>query len=171
MTATQEATSEFPIFDAPMSARDEMRKIGCVDPTARIAIKALQPHNGGNPHSHPLWHLHELNRIDKHRMLTACAVTPERPYHVSFIKTDDWNIASIIYADIRNPQLVPDAIFMRYVALPLNPEADVRMQPSFPTEVTFGPTTITPLKPIVPTTQAILDFVRNSVVSPLSQFL
>jgi hypothetical protein len=62
--------SEFPIFgDRPMDERERRNKIGCIHPRAQAIIKRLQPHNRGDMFaSDPLWKLHQLSNMDKHRV-------------------------------------------------------------------------------------------------------
>jgi len=46
------------------------RKVKLARREAKDAIRAVKPYKGGN---WPLWHLHQLNNIDKHRLLVAAA--------------------------------------------------------------------------------------------------
>ena len=61
---------EFPIFgNRMMDAQECRKKIGCIHPDAQAAIKGLQPYNKGNEFaSDPLWKLHRLSNVDKHRV-------------------------------------------------------------------------------------------------------
>jgi hypothetical protein len=62
---------EFPIFgDRPMRSDERRRKIGALHPDAATAIEDLQPHKRRDGCADdPLWWLHELARIDRHRLL------------------------------------------------------------------------------------------------------
>jgi hypothetical protein len=72
-------TSEFPIIGdedrkgntgvGPRLYGDVVkRKLGGVDPQAEATIESLQPYKRGNKYrSDPLWVIHDLDRIDKHR--------------------------------------------------------------------------------------------------------
>lgn len=180
MTDRQIATSEFPVFHAaPMNARTETSKIGCIDPIARNIIKALQPHYRGDQYkTHPLWQLHELNRIDKHRTLTICTASPIARGEdgvgtraVGIIKHEEWNIGKILYCQAAVGELIADAVLMQYGVLAADPKKDVYMQPVLSIEVAFGETKLAALESVIPSLEAILDFVRNSVVAPLSNFL
>jgi hypothetical protein len=45
-----------------------------MDPKAQSIIEGLQPYHRGQAYAtHPLWRIHELNRIDKHRLLHSTA--------------------------------------------------------------------------------------------------
>jgi hypothetical protein len=51
-----------------------LSKIQGIDPTAQTIIESLQPyHRGASYRDDPLWRLHELARIDKHRLLHVVA--------------------------------------------------------------------------------------------------
>jgi hypothetical protein len=58
----------FPMFESPeeMTPSKIKKKIGGVSPDAEKAILILKPYKGGN---NDLWGLHELNRVEKHRLL------------------------------------------------------------------------------------------------------
>ena len=79
LTDDEIINSEFPIYGRlTMKAHDENRRIGCIAPAARAIIKTLQPNYGGNDYrTHPLWQIHELNRINKHRTLQSVLPSPE----------------------------------------------------------------------------------------------
>lgn len=73
--------SEFPVFRDPLkyfrSGKDGkplrgtgLWKIrGVKDDIAHAAFEGLQPFEGQDPTRHPLWIIHELDRLDKHRAL------------------------------------------------------------------------------------------------------
>lgn len=69
--------SEFPVFSDPLNAKTRpqfSRKTEGLSTSAISYIEALQPYNrpAGMPLvSNPLWCLHELNRIDKHRRISV----------------------------------------------------------------------------------------------------
>ena len=49
---------------------------GVTDLDARAVIRNLQPYKAPEPHRHPLWILHELDRVDKHRALHPVLAWP-----------------------------------------------------------------------------------------------
>jgi hypothetical protein len=61
---------EFPIFgNRTMKPNECRRKIGYLDPGAQAIIKELQPYRRGEEYaSDPLWKLHKLSNVDKHRV-------------------------------------------------------------------------------------------------------
>lgn len=70
-----EEGSEFPVYwKSPMGLKPKKRKIGSMDPLAQAEIEDLQPHlRGADYTADPLWRIHELDRIDKHRLLHVVA--------------------------------------------------------------------------------------------------
>jgi hypothetical protein len=68
--ANQTSRVEFPVCLAAENWADlSARKIGTLSGTERDALKSMQPFEAADPSSDPLWLLHELNRVDKHRVL------------------------------------------------------------------------------------------------------
>lgn len=64
---------EFPIAGDPKQFEaDLLRKVDGARKDAHDAIRAVEPYKGGN---NLIWQLHELNRIDKHRLLLAAAIS------------------------------------------------------------------------------------------------
>ena len=70
-------TSEFPVFEKPLNAdtkrRFKSKTDGLSDP-AIAYIESLQPYNrpaGLSLSASPLWCIHEMNRIDKHRRISV----------------------------------------------------------------------------------------------------
>jgi len=66
---------EFPIYSFdPSTDKDKLRRYqgkveGISKPSALARIESLQPYKAGNRFAHPLWLIHDLDRIDKHREL------------------------------------------------------------------------------------------------------
>jgi hypothetical protein len=73
----------FPVSPVdPSTDKDELRRYkrqveGISSASALARIETLQPYKAPNPSAHPLWLIHNLDRIDKHRelVLVAAAVT------------------------------------------------------------------------------------------------
>lgn len=62
-------STQFPIFlDETKYQGSGQRQVAELTAAQRTCIESLQPYHGGDP-SHPLWVLHELDRIDKHQRL------------------------------------------------------------------------------------------------------
>lgn len=72
MTERERESSEFPVFwEEARWPNGKAKKIGCMCECAQAKIERLQPIKAGDPgyKDLPLWQLHELSRIDKHRLL------------------------------------------------------------------------------------------------------
>ncbi len=70
-------SSEFPVFAEPLNTEEQKkfnRKVKGLSDEAIGYIESIQPYNRRNGtalSSNPLWCLHELNRIDKHRRISV----------------------------------------------------------------------------------------------------
>jgi hypothetical protein len=174
MTTEQANNSAFPIFySRAMKATEERERIGCIDPTAQTFIKGLQPHLRGNAfRADPLWQIHELDRLDKHQVLNLCVGHSE---YVGITKTDDWNIANgglgLVYLHVTPGELIADAIFARYIAMTIDPNREVKMDPTLKPEVAFARGGPAQLEPVIPTLAGLCDFVRDGLIAPLSKYL
>lgn len=94
----------FPIFeDVTAYDRYKARKVEGMSPLAIEAIDSLKPYGGGNE---PLWRLHQLDNIDKHRMLFAIDnnflaradwIDDSWGFHQILIKSGDPDFAGIFY--------------------------------------------------------------------------
>jgi hypothetical protein len=166
--------SEFPIFDNPRTyAKQWPKKIGCVAPAARAVIELLQPyHRGKDYFEHPLWQVHTLNILDKHRRLTVCASAPRTDFTWQVKKVNVADLAYVIPADLkldlRKAEL--DAIFMRWAGRPIVSNQDMRMDLVPPFEPALDERHLAG-KMVVPLLKALCDFVGDSVMAPLSKFL
>lgn len=180
MTDAQAQGSEFPIFGADMmSPGTEKKKIGCISPVAQAIIKGLQPYNRHGLYAmHPLWWLHDLRRVDFHRDLTVCtAVNVFRNEHgqesraVGFRCHESLNIKCLMYCIVPEGELIPNAILAQYAVIPADPNREVYMDGRLPLEIRFADAAPTPLKPVIPTLQSILDFISNPIMAQLTKFL
>jgi hypothetical protein len=76
-TGADSEASEFPVFEKPLNAKSRGRFNAKTDGLSGAAIdyiESLQPYNlapGIQLSASPLWCLHELNRIDKHRRISV----------------------------------------------------------------------------------------------------
>jgi hypothetical protein len=84
-TKTPGDRTEFPIFEKEpekgfLTAEGVKRRIGDIPDEAQRLIEALQPyHRPEGAQRDPLWQLHRLDVIDKHRLLVAQATHPTFP--------------------------------------------------------------------------------------------
>ncbi len=79
MSSPRIGRTEFPIFRSEKQF-DELRNrmLRDVSPEAIARIRELQPFRAEAPAASPLWQLHELHTLDKHRLLLADCPTTAR---------------------------------------------------------------------------------------------
>ncbi len=181
----QVKSSEFPIYgEIPLDSKTKKQKIGCVDPAASQIIEALQPHLRGNGYVlHPLWQIHDLSRIDKHRNLLATVASSPQPTIVTCTGRSLRGIASpypifapvnfwSLYWVVTSGAIVElDAVLLRWAGVPIDPNRAMSVNAHFPVQIVFDRESPLALKPVIPSLQAIYDFVDRSVIAPLSKFL
>jgi len=174
MTPKQVRGSAFPIFSRPMEVKDEEERIGCIDPAACAEIKALQPyHLKGDYASDPLWQIHELNCIDKHRSLSVCVVESrmcgERRIGLGI---NPMVVDAIQYARTNSSlHLKLNAILLRWAGIIRGETGDGGMNPELALEVLFGQSEPLAAQPIVPTLRTMFLHVSGVVVPALEKFL
>jgi hypothetical protein len=146
-------------------------KVRGMRPDAIKAIDALKPYRGGND---MLWHLHELNNVDKHRLL----ITVGSAYNsvnvgptMHRIMKHTWNVAGFDDADIiPMPDLFikpADRLFPLKAGDELfsdvpDAEADEKIQFRF--EIAFGEPHIVEGKPLIETLQQMIELVDNIIL-------
>lgn len=178
ITAKQISSSEFPIMEsAAMFKRHKERKIGCMASAAQAIIETLQPYNLAiqfadklpknvtiDFREHPLWKLHDLNRIDKHRELTLCmGVTTPTPWNYTLAHCSKQG-----YIIPRHGRLDPrgsesDAVVLRYSGVPCGKpdhEMGVQLKPPVTPHLRYSGKFV----PATPLLQSLYDFVDNSVI-------
>ena len=80
----QRPRSEFPVYLQSGNGSDGFEgggqpKIRTLPLALQSQVEELQPyHSGGSAKSHPLWLIHDLDRIDKHRRILAAPVAVNR---------------------------------------------------------------------------------------------
>ncbi len=156
-TSKQETDSEFPIFGpkAP-SASVLRRKVGGIDPAAQAIIKGLQPHlKGANYADDLLWCIHDMNRLDKHRLLQVVLT--------NFSMMGFSHGMAGRFRLINFSQEVGDgAELVRYSPNP----AEVHVDPLVLVELT-----LLGQRDFVPFLQRVGDYIDREVFTPLEPFL
>lgn len=167
------AGSSFPIYGnmsnkgKPMSGADAFRSASSYRNMPQGAIdliEDLQPYKRGEDFaSDPLWVVHELNRIDKHRIdLSASASTPRQEISASFPAIDEGElgIGGPVYAGKElSWWVVPEGAE--------EPDTDFR----FTRGVAFGEGTPLSGQPVVRCLREMRNFLRYKVAFPLDRFL
>jgi hypothetical protein len=133
--------AEFPIAkDFTTYKAETPRKVEGMTPEAVEAINRLKPYKGGNE---ALWRIHELNNIDKHRMLFA--VGGDWLLRADWFPTDFWFKAS-------------DPHFVGAFA------SDVEKNIDFAIEEPFGDPEIVNGNALLPTLKELINFVDYTIL-------
>jgi len=155
---------EFPIVRKPPSlcglAKKKMcsycRKIeGIASPTALARIERLQPYHGADPDRHPLWLIHDMDRIDKHRELILVVQIVQANF-LANARAEGFG------------QIMPWEIKPRNVRI--YGVSDVNVKGELSAQVTLGQFTKREDKTIIPTLQNLLSFARDAVESFAGEF-
>ena len=157
---------EFPIFgERPPNSREWAKKIGRAHPDAIKIIEDMQPYRGGDYTVHPLWVLHELNNIDKHRMITPVAVA-------RLIKDIHEVNAKTLRARIPlgGPLEAGTEVYRTsYVAI--NPDLPSYIKVDFIVDIGFDDTSVVAYHPVRAWLTAILEFIKRDVIQALQGYL
>jgi hypothetical protein len=144
-------------------------------PDAQTAVEGLQPYNRGNSFENdPLWVLHELDRIDKHRTLHVGVAGIASG---SYFGPGDVNLAGMQGGQVRvggGPieTDTPYAWVTGATLLPIDPSKDVYMDIGLTLQVAFAPST--PCVENQPICKTLLDLhmhVAGTVVPALQEWL
>ena len=162
-------------------------KIAGIDPAAQTVIEGLQPyHRGKEFDSDPLWVIHELNRLDKHRLLHVVTWAMEGatfPVAGPNLPKSEWprNVAAIGRSDgqpsvlqIAGGEVSGEgrALVARWPMIPIDPSKEMHMGFKPVLGVVFDPAT--PLvggRPVLDTLMQLHDYVITDVFAPLRPFL
>lgn len=176
--------SEFPIFgdeskrkvpgSGPALFRDNGRpKIAGWDPAAQAVVERLQPYQRGNAfRDDPLWQLHELDRLSKHRLLhTVIAHSTgaliDLPNSTNVKGLGD-GLMEVFGGTIETD--TPVARMPR--PLPINPNAEMDLQVRPALYIAFAEgTPDVENEPVLRILSALCDYARGDVVRALGRFL
>lgn len=157
-------TTTFPItspeFD-PARRRGPVKVAGGIAPAALQLLESLQADQQAAPDQDPLWLLHHLNNIDKHRTLHLTAFT---------------GTSSVAFRADGDQETITDATSQYDVRLDLNSEQLIYVEPAgFCDEVMpFGQFSTTVMLADVegqPTLTSLLGQIHRHVVDVVAQFL
>jgi hypothetical protein len=197
LPADFETGSEFPIFgnrdksgavgigqgkfqqlkrDGSPAPTSGLFKIQGWDPAAQTIVEGLQPYHRGNAfESDPLWLLHDLDRIDKHRSLHI-AVAAIQGARLGF-NPKDRNLAGWVSGTFEalGAPVETDTPYFRITGTtltPVDPSKEVYMDVPLLVDVSFAPgTPNVENQPVYKTLAEILTYVETTVVAPLASFL
>jgi hypothetical protein len=180
LSRTEQKQIGFPIIDTDSPTEYEAsrkRKIKGVTQAAIDAIDATKPYKGGND---LLWKLHQLNNIDKHRLLIAVGSAVAnfsaprflRRGLTDYLEDRGVDVPSII--DLSEPlnfKLIPDAAYRK---CPLNEGdelvfgfsdvLDENEEMRFTFEIVFNETGVVECEPILPLLVQMVDYVNNLIL-------
>ncbi len=149
-----------------------------MDPQAQSIIEGLQPYHRGQAYTtDPLWRIHELNRIDKHRLLHSTATNQSgtgvrvpsvwgRAFQAGMTPS---GVIEAKSGEIHGRTEVAGWPWPVEVPLPANP-ADIGWGPTL--QLTFEKSV--PLvggQAVIPTLGALYNYVVTDVLTPLVGFL
>ena len=181
-----ESSSEFPIFPfekgtergsdlfnrvqkktgepAPGSGLHKLRGI---DGEAVKAIEGIQPYHRGTAYAEdPLWVIHELDRIDKHRRLhligyamgsVGIGAGPDGTAYLGSVQFSKMGHSG----PVENGTVVAD----------FTASADSHFQLNFTREIALSEATLPNANRLVPTLSQLRDYIRDRVIPLLSPFL
>jgi hypothetical protein len=153
----------FPICQTPQQyssaiGKGEIRKIPM---GAKKILSDIQPNNGGDQ---TIWHIHELDRIDKHRLL----ITTEVGFPKWRIVIDKIRGLEIGWDE---PRPVPLVVGYEVVNVPTDTYHRTGHENfKLSVDVAFGQSEIVPGKPVLETLNHMADFV-DGIVRQLEPFL
>lgn len=169
----REANSSFPIFGnvnqrgQPMDGERAFKantSYADMPSGAKGRIEELQPYKRGKDfRQDPLWAIHELSRVDRHRIeITPTASCPESLFSVQF--------EAVAGCEIGFTGPVEDGKELSWWIVPpgkKEPDADLY----FARGVAFGQSTPLGDQPLVPTLRGIRNYLRYNVALSLDSFL
>lgn len=173
--------SEFPIFGdvdrkgtAGAGSRlfgiNGLRKIRGTDPSAQAIIESLQPYHRGNDFTmHPLWMLHQLSRIDKHRLLH-----PVVSYSGGVLMDPELIFNAVIgpgTISVKGGLITTETVIVRYPAQPVDPRLKMKVDFQPALEITFPDGSVAARQNVISTLAEIYNYVANEVLPRLDFFL
>jgi len=149
--------------------RDNGRaKIQAMHPSAQAAVEKMQPyHRGKGFDSHPLWQLHCLSNIDKHRLLLITVFASQG----AILSPDGMiNVANIANMNVRGGPVERDTKVLEYWARPVDPDREmhVEFRPAFGVAFADG---FVEGKDVLQTLSGIRLYILGEVIPPLEPFL
>jgi hypothetical protein len=143
-------------------------KVRSIAPAAQATIAGLQPYNRRhNPKTHPLWLLHELCNIDKHRRFHLVGVPIGR---ISTIQDGTFKVASVRIFDkrpLKDGTIIMCATVFACSGFP----GKVTVKHEIPPQIAFEEAIALPQRYAGEVLKGILIFIDKSVLPKLKPFL
>jgi len=163
----------FPIFETRKLFKSRgAYRIRDIDPRAQAIIEGLQPYVGGNPKL--LWELHELSRVDKHRLL-----------HVTLLGQNETVFGSsgvnTVVEDVKfggraiepfGPNAIDGTELVSYRATPVDPSKKMNVYLQFVFGIAFGQgSPVSAGESVLGRLSTLRDHIANRVIPPLTPYL
>lgn len=175
-----ERASEFPVFPAQIGndhgrdvfhrvkkggepdSRSGLHKLQGVHPDALKTIEGIQPyHRGASYAEDPLWLIHELDRIDKHRRLNLTA------YAIEGVGINGGYMGHVVFEKASHGGAVQDGT----VVLAFRASPDSHFQLDITREIALAEPTLPNAPLAVKTLTQLRDYLRDRVIPLLKPFL
>lgn len=148
--------TEFPIF-IERNGEAVRKRIKWLKPPQRKIVRDLQPYTGGEArHEHPLWLIHELANLDKHKKIAI--ILPDLTFRAG--TADEPDLSGItFYGELH------DGDVFRWPVFPSRTEPDVRYQAVMTFSIPFDNPAMHPFP--IGLIDGLYYFVRDNVFAPL----
>lgn len=188
VTDKMKAKSEFPIIGDEAQGqsgqgdrllKDASHRYSGWKPGAKQAVKAMQPYQQGQDfRRHPLWLLHDLNNIDKHRFLhTAAAystaVGQGVAYGLEAVRRENLRGVGPGFIEVCGGPIQAGALVARFGGIhPGDPDRDVHLDVRPIVDLAFSPQTPSVGSyPVLGTVAATFNYAVGVVAPALTAFL
>ncbi|MDQ4043816.1 MAG: hypothetical protein M3118_08375 [Actinomycetota bacterium] len=162
----------FPIFQTRKEFKDSGAwRIKDIDPGAQAVIEELQPYERGNPAL--LWELHELSRVDKHRLLNVTLLGMHESVfggHGNIITNDVTFGGGAI--EPFGSGAVDGTELVSYRATPIDPSDKMGVYFQFGFGIAFGQASpVSAGEPVLRRLRTLRDYTVNTVIPLLAPYL
>jgi hypothetical protein len=146
-------------------------RIRDIDPGAQAVIEGLQPYDRGNPDT--LWELHELSRVDKHRLLH---VTLLGQHEAAFSPRRNTTTNNVTFGGGAIEPFGPGAVdgteLISYQATPINPSDKMGVYFQFGFCIAFGQASpISAGEPVLRRLWTFRSYIVDTVLPLLTPYL
>src|SRR5712692_1109554 len=154
--STNPHSIEFPILARQPTTKDEIRRYerkvkGVTSSTARTTIEGLQPYRSAIPDDDPIYIVHNMDRIDKHKELLIV-------FPAFNLRLDTEVLDKVAFHELINKtQLTPD----EYAAF----NRAVKMNTQLTTQIAFREFGKRKSQPVIPSLLQLAQFIRDVILS------
>lgn len=175
LTKKMAKDSEFPIIGDEHGKgagwwKDALaRKVVAVDPKAQAEIREVQPYLRGKDYeAHPLWLLHALNNIDKHRLLlvAACANIAG-----ALMPDQGRNVATLGPFTVGGGFIEGETEVLSYFARPIDSSREMYVPFEPVIGIAFRGESVVEGRDVLSTVGGVYDYIVTTVLPSLARFL